>query len=168
MELRTECRRPDTLAAKTISERHFIDWHVCLRAHFCKPALHQHHAYWNITQQGSNTHSSVLSTDIHGPQVLSKSDPSFWTYNNLVPSSFWDTLPTLQSHQQLASHQKCQTVSFKHVETNLVWSSGDLRDSFFHVRSYDFLFRFVCAFSDNVFHCLTDLSILKTQTGDFL
>ena len=51
MELRSECRPPDTEAAKTISERYSIDQHVGLTAHFCEPALHQHHAYWNIMQQ---------------------------------------------------------------------------------------------------------------------
>lgn len=46
-----ECMPPDIEAAKTISERGSIDQHVGLMAHFCEPALHQHHAYWKITQQ---------------------------------------------------------------------------------------------------------------------
>lgn len=59
-------------------------------------------------------------------------------------------LPTLQSHQQLASRQTCQTFSIKHAETNLAWNGGSLRGLwvffFSHaIASYDFLFC-VCIF----------------------
>lgn len=59
-------------------------------------------------------------------------------------------------------------VSFKLGETVLVWGSRNLRVSVSMSYLLMTFFAFMCAFSDKVFHFLTGLSVLKTQTGDSL
>lgn len=106
MELRSECRPPDFEAAKTISERGSIDQHVGLMAHFCEPALHQH-AYWNITQQ----EVIHIPPSCQVPPMALQCCQKVPLRSGLKITFCLHPFETCcqQYHQQLGSHQKCQS-----------------------------------------------------------
>ena len=127
MELRSECRPPDIEAAKTISKRCSIDQHVGLMAHFCEPALHQHHAYWNITQQ----EVIHIPPSCQVPPMALKCCQKMPLHSGLKITFYLLPFETCCQPFNLSSSLAhiSLPVSFKLGETDLVWGSRNLRVS---------------------------------------